>query len=63
MDIFAFYYTSDLCQFILFRKFMYNGLGDKGKMFLSDVVEIKGGKEMIEKVEREVRDCNAVRCK
>jgi len=42
---------------------MYNGLGDKGKMFLSDVVEIKGGKEMIEKVEREVRDCNAVRCK
>jgi len=37
-------------------------LGDKGKMFLSDVVEIKGGKEMMEKVEREVGDCNAVYC-
>jgi len=32
-------------------------------MFLSDVVEIKGGKEMMEKVEREVRDRNAICCK
>jgi len=32
-------------------------------MFSSDVVEMKGGKEMMEKVEREVKDRNAVRCK
>jgi hypothetical protein len=32
-------------------------------MFLSDIVEMKGGKEMIEKVEYKVRDCNTVRCK
>jgi hypothetical protein len=38
-------------------------LGDKGKIFLSDIIEIKGRKEMIEKVEREVRDYNAVRYK
>jgi hypothetical protein len=32
-------------------------------MFLSDVIEIKGGKEIIEKVERKVRDRNTVRYK
>jgi len=32
-------------------------------MFLSDIIEIKGGKEIMEKVERKVRDCNAVRYK
>jgi len=32
-------------------------------MFLSDVVKIKGGKEIMEKVEREVRDYNAICCK
>ena len=29
-------------------------------MFLSDVVKIKGGKEIIEKVERKVKDYNAI---
>jgi len=38
-------------------------LGDKGKIFLSDVVEIKGRKEIIEKVKREVRDYNTICCK
>jgi len=63
LDIFAFYYTLNPHQFILFRKFKYNRLGDEGKIFLSDIIEIKGRKEMMEKVEREVGDCNAVRCK
>ena len=63
MDIFIFYYTLNLYQFILFRKFKYNRLGDKGKIFLSDIIKIKGRKEMMEKVEREVGDYNAVCCK
>jgi len=54
LDIFTFYYTLDPRQFILFGNFKYNRLGDKGKIFLSDIVEIKGGKEIIEKVERKV---------
>jgi len=37
-------------------------LGDEGKMFLSDIVEMKSGKEIMEKVEYEVGDCNAVCC-
>ena len=60
MDIFAFHCTSDPRQFILFRNFKYNKLGDEGKMFSSNVVEIKGGKEIMEKVERKVRDHNAI---
>jgi len=32
-------------------------------MFLSNVIEIKGGKKIIEKVECKVGDCNAVYCK
>jgi len=38
-------------------------LGDEGKIFLSDIIEIKGRKEIIEKVERKVRDYNTVRYK
>ena len=32
-------------------------------MFLSNIIEIKGRKEIIEKVERKVRDRNAIRYK
>ena len=63
MDIFTFYYTLNPHQFILFRKFKYNKLEDKGKIFLSDVVEIKGRKEIMEKVECKVGDYNAVHYK
>jgi len=55
--------TSDPRQFILFGNFKYNGLKNKGKMFLSDVVEIKGGKEIMKKVEYKVRVYNTICCK
>jgi hypothetical protein len=38
-------------------------LGDEGKIFSSDIVEIKSRKEMMEKVEYKVKDCNTVCCK